>query len=72
MKYERQEVVEVDELEEIQGKREAEGWCLAVNELMERVRDKYWAVEHSGDAKQTMAFIKGLESSLDSVIGDKS
>ena len=48
--------------------KEAENWRLTVVELTERIRDKYWNVEESGDTEKTEAFISMLETSLNPVI----
>lgn len=66
--YERREVVEVDELEEIKEQGEAESRRLAVNEFMERVRDRYWDFENRGVDEETNVFIKKLESALSYVL----
>ena len=41
---------------------------LAVAELTERVRNKYWSVEEMGDVERTETFITMLETSLNLII----
>jgi hypothetical protein len=48
--------------------RQAEARRLQVNELMERVRDKYWSVEDKGDAEATTDYITRLTHSLSSIL----
>ncbi|GES90186.1 hypothetical protein GLOIN_2v1775727 [Rhizophagus clarus] len=46
----------------------AENQKIAVGELTERMRDKYWHVEEMGDAERTQSFISMLEASVDLII----
>ena len=48
--------------------KSAEDRRIAVNELTERMRDRYWRVEETGDAERTQSFISMLESSVNPVI----
>lgn len=41
---------------------------IAVGELTERMRDRYWRVEEKGDAERTQSFISMLETSVNSII----
>ena len=41
---------------------------IAVGELTERMRDRYWHVEEKGDAERTQSFISMLETSVNSII----
>jgi hypothetical protein len=43
-----------------------------VSELAERMRDRYWHVEETGDAKKTQSFISMLEASVISRFDDNS
>jgi len=69
--YERRELVMVDAYEqteeEKEEEKEEENRRHALNELTERLRDKYYRVEEKGQAK---AFIKKLEVSLNPIIND--
>ncbi|GET03357.1 hypothetical protein GLOIN_2v1775727 [Rhizophagus clarus] len=46
----------------------AENQKIAVGELTERMRDRYWHVEEMGDAERTQSFISMLEASVDLII----
>lgn len=48
--------------------KNAENRRLAVAELTERIRDRYWCVEEMGDVKRTQTFISTLEVSVNSII----
>ena len=48
--------------------KEAENRRLTVAELTERVRDRYWRVEETGDVGRTEAFISMLETSINPII----
>ena len=48
--------------------KEAENRRLAVSELTERVRDRYWRVEEMGNVMRTEVFISMLETSLNPII----
>lgn len=65
--YEGRELVMVDAYEQTEEEKEEENRRLALNELTERLRNKYYRVEEKGEAK---AFIKKLEASLDPIIND--
>ncbi|KAF9998379.1 hypothetical protein BGZ80_006798, partial [Entomortierella chlamydospora] len=55
--YQSREMVEIPVHEPTEKERGSEIRRLKVNELMERVRDKFWAVENIGDAEASTAFI---------------
>ena len=65
--YEHRERVEVAEPLQTEAEREAEARRLAINELMERVRDRFW-IEEGDDANASLAFIKHLSALLDPVL----
>ena len=65
--YEGRELVMVDAYEQTEEEKEEENRRLALNELTERLRNKYYRVEEKGKAK---AFIKKLKASLDPIIND--
>jgi hypothetical protein len=46
----------------------AENRRIAVGELTERMRDRYWRVEAMGDAEKTQSFISTLEASVNPII----
>lgn len=46
----------------------AEHRRLAVAELTERVRDRYWSVEETGDVERIETFVSMLEASLNPII----
>jgi len=48
--------------------KSAENRRMAVGELTERMRDRYWRVEEMGNAKKTQSYISILEASVDSII----
>lgn len=60
------EVFNITEVEEATENRR-----LAVNELMERVRDTYWRVEEGGNIERTGAFIRELRGCLEPVLNNK-
>jgi hypothetical protein len=39
-----------------------------VSELTERMRDRYWHIEETGDAERTQSFISMLKASVNPVI----
>ena len=41
---------------------------IAVGELTERMRDRYWRVEEMGNAERAQSFISMLEASVDPII----
>ena len=41
---------------------------LAVAELNERIRDRYWSVEEMGDIDRTQSFISMLQDSVNPII----
>jgi hypothetical protein len=41
-----------------------------VNELTERLRNKYWKVEEMGNAEQAEIFVNNLETSLNPIINN--
>jgi hypothetical protein len=64
-------------IEYVQTERQksAENRRIAVGELTERMRDRYWLVEEMGDGERTQSFISMLEASVDPIIsrfGDTS
>ena len=46
----------------------AENRRIAVGELTERMRDRYWHVEEMGNIERTQSFISMLEVSVSSII----
>jgi hypothetical protein len=66
--YESRELVEVPEPVQTLAEKDAEARRLQVNELMERVRDKYWIVENRGNTNATAAFITHLNMFLDPIL----
>ena len=48
--------------------KSAENRRIAVGELTERMRDRYWRVEEMGNAERTQSFISMLEASVDLII----
>ena len=48
--------------------KNAENRRIAVGELTERVRDRYWRVEEIGDAKRMQFYISMLEASVNLII----
>jgi hypothetical protein len=48
--------------------KSAENRKIALGELTERMRDKYWRVEEMGDTANTQSFISMLEASVNPVI----
>ncbi|PKK73282.1 hypothetical protein RhiirC2_776253 [Rhizophagus irregularis] len=48
--------------------KSAEDRRIAVGELTERMRDRYWRVEEMGDAEKTRTFISMLEASVNLII----
>ena len=68
--YEYRELIIVEESERTEEKEKAENQRLAMCELTERLRDKYWRVEES-NAGQAEAFITNLEASLNQFLNDQ-
>ena len=66
--YIHREVVDLKVLRMIEVEKAIENRRLAVNELMERMRDVYWRVEKRGNIKQTGAFINELKDCLKPVL----
>uniref|UniRef100_U9TK48 MULE transposase domain-containing protein n=1 Tax=Rhizophagus irregularis (strain DAOM 181602 / DAOM 197198 / MUCL 43194) TaxID=747089 RepID=U9TK48_RHIID len=48
--------------------KNAENRRIAVGELTERMRDRYWRVEEMGDVEKTQSFISMLEASMNPII----
>ncbi|PKK59594.1 hypothetical protein RhiirC2_794627 [Rhizophagus irregularis] len=48
--------------------KNAENRRIAVGELTERIRDRYWRVEEMGDVEKTQSFISMLEASVNLII----
>ncbi|CAG8657282.1 10345_t:CDS:2 [Rhizophagus irregularis] len=48
--------------------KRAEDRRIAVGELTERMRDRYWRVEETGDAERTQFFISMLEATVNPII----
>ncbi|POG70593.1 hypothetical protein GLOIN_2v1775727 [Rhizophagus irregularis DAOM 181602=DAOM 197198] len=48
--------------------KRAEDRRIAVGELTERMRDRYWRVEETGDAERTQSFISMLEATVNPII----
>ncbi|CAG8599777.1 7702_t:CDS:2 [Cetraspora pellucida] len=63
--YERRELV-IEEIAKTEQQKKEESLKLAVNELNERVQDKYWHTVSSGNIGRTEAFVSMLEASIDS------
>jgi len=68
--YEHRELIIVEEPERTEEEKKAENQRLAMCELTERLRDKYWRVEES-NAGQAEAFITNLEASLNQFLNDQ-
>ena len=51
---------------QIEQQERAENRRLAVAELTERIRDRYWSVEEMGDVDRTQSFISMLQDSVNS------
>ena len=66
--YEHRERVEVANPLQTETERKAEARRLAINELTERVHDRFWRIEGGGDANASLAFIKHLSALLDPVL----
>ncbi|RIB13185.1 hypothetical protein C2G38_2041185 [Gigaspora rosea] len=66
--YTHREIVEVDAPERTKAERASDNQRLAVNELMERMRDVYWKIEENGVENQTNAFIGDLRSRLEPIL----
>jgi hypothetical protein len=65
--YEHRELVEVAEPVQSEHDRGVESRRLAVNEMLEQVRDRFWRIEEKGDVELAGAFIGRLGASLESV-----
>lgn len=65
--YESRELVITDAPEQTEEEKKTENRRLYVNELSERLRDRYYRAEEKGSAD---AFIKKLEASLNPIIND--
>ena len=65
--YQSRELVIVDDPEQTEEEKKIENRRLFVNELSERLRDRYYRAEEKGTAE---TFIKKLEASLDPLIND--
>ena len=61
----REQVIEFMQTEQ---QKEAECRRLTVAELTERVRDRYWRVEETGNVERTEAFVSMLETSINPII----
>uniref|UniRef100_U9TYC2 Uncharacterized protein n=1 Tax=Rhizophagus irregularis (strain DAOM 181602 / DAOM 197198 / MUCL 43194) TaxID=747089 RepID=U9TYC2_RHIID len=48
--------------------KNAENQRIAVSELTERIRDRYWRIEEMGDVEKTQSFISMLEVSVNLII----
>jgi len=64
--YESRELV--IEFAQTEQQKEAEKRRLTVTEITERVHDKYWRIEETGDVNRTEAFISMLETSINPII----
>ena len=53
---------------QIEQQERAENRRLAVAELTERIRDRYWSVEEMGDVDRTQSFISMLQDSVNPII----
>ena len=58
--YEHRERIAIAEPVQTEAERQAEARRLAVNELMEWVRNRYWRVEEGGDENAAILFIEEL------------
>lgn len=65
--YEKRERIEIPTQNEAEEDR-AESRRVQVNELLERVRDRYWSIEGKGDVNATNDFISNLGASLSDII----
>ena len=70
--YLHREVVELKVPRMTEVEKAMENRRLAVNELMERMRDVYWRVEKRGNIKQTGAFINELKDCLEPVLNKEN
>ncbi|CAG8709186.1 12873_t:CDS:2, partial [Cetraspora pellucida] len=66
--YEGRELVEVEVPEKSEAEKATENRRMAVNELMEQVRDMYWWVEEKGDVEQANSFMRELNLCVGSVL----
>jgi len=53
---------------QIEQQESAENRRLTVAELNERIRDRYWSVEETGDVDRTQYFISMLQDSVNLII----
>ena len=66
--YEHRERVEIAEPRQVGNERDAERRRLAVNELMERVRNRFWQIEEQGNVERTVDFINRLDNILNPIL----
>ncbi len=66
--YERRERIETDEHFQIEGEREAEARRLAMNELIERVRDRFWRIEEEDNADASSTFVARFAALVDTAL----
>lgn len=67
--YEKRELVIIESSEQTEEEKKKENRRHIVNELTERVRNKYWSNEEMGE-KQAEIFINKLEESLNPIINN--
>ncbi|KAG0006056.1 hypothetical protein BGZ80_005353 [Entomortierella chlamydospora] len=70
--YQSREMVEIPVQVPTEAERGAETRRLKVNELMERVRDGYWAMESISNAEASAEFIATLHTSLTPIIDQQA
>jgi hypothetical protein len=66
--YQSRELIEIPIQDQTEEQRGTEIRRLKVAEIMERVRDRFWAVENTGDAEASTAFIANLRTTLTNII----
>lgn len=69
--YECRELTIIEEPEQTEEEKKAENRRLAMCELTERMRDKYWRVEERSGPGGAEAFISNLEASLNQILNDQ-
>lgn len=70
--YTRRELIEVRRPQKTEVEKAAESRRLAVNELIERIRDVYWRVEEEGNSAQTNTFVRELNAHVGPVLNNQN
>ena len=68
--YEKRELVFVETPVQTEEEKQVENRRHIVNELTERLRNKYWNVEEMGNTEQAEIFVNNLETSLNPIINN--